>query len=155
MIHHSFLNPGRIIRSETYAHKIEEMQWKLQCLQLALVNRIGTFLHDNDTAPSVIRKLNELGYEVLSPPLSSPDLSPTNYHFLSISTNFCQENASTTSKMQKNAFKSLSNPTQGMDIYATGINRLSGEGSGYPLQYSCLENPMNRGAWQATVHRVA
>ena len=29
-----------------------------------------------------------------------------------------------------------------------------GEGNGNPLQYSCLENPMNRGAWQATVHRV-
>ena len=27
-----------------------------------------------------------------------------------------------------------------------------GEGSGNPLQYSCLENPMERGAWQATVH---
>ena len=30
-----------------------------------------------------------------------------------------------------------------------------GEGNGYPLQYSCLENPMDRGAWQATVHEVA
>ena len=30
-----------------------------------------------------------------------------------------------------------------------------GEGNGYPLQYSCLENPMDRGAWQATVHGVA
>ena len=29
------------------------------------------------------------------------------------------------------------------------------EGNGYPLQYSCLENPMDRGAWQATVHGVA
>ena len=29
------------------------------------------------------------------------------------------------------------------------------EGNGYPLQYSCLENPMDRGAWQATVYRVA
>ena len=28
------------------------------------------------------------------------------------------------------------------------------EGHGNPLQYSCLENPMNRGAWQAVVHRV-
>ena len=28
-------------------------------------------------------------------------------------------------------------------------------GSGNPLQYSCLENPMDRGTWQATVHRVA
>ena len=29
-----------------------------------------------------------------------------------------------------------------------------GEGNGNPLQYSCLENPMERGAWWATVHRV-
>ena len=31
----------------------------------------------------------------------------------------------------------------------------SGEGNGNPLQYSCLENPMEGGAWQATVHGVA
>ena len=30
-----------------------------------------------------------------------------------------------------------------------------GEGNGNPLQYSCLENPMDRGGWQATVHGVA
>ena len=30
-----------------------------------------------------------------------------------------------------------------------------GEGNGNPFQYSCLENPMDRGAWQDTVHRVA
>ena len=30
-----------------------------------------------------------------------------------------------------------------------------GEGNGNPLQYSCLENPIDRGAWQATVHGVA
>ena len=29
-----------------------------------------------------------------------------------------------------------------------------GEGNGNPLQYSCMENPMDRGTWQATVHRV-
>ena len=33
--------------------------------------------------------------------------------------------------------------------------RSPGEGNGNPLQYSCLENPVDRGAWQATVHRVA
>ena len=32
------------------------------------------------------------------------------------------------------------------------LGRSSGEGNGYPLQYSCLENPMNRGDWWATVH---
>ena len=31
----------------------------------------------------------------------------------------------------------------------------SGEGNGNPLQYSCLDNPMDRGAWQSTVHGVA
>ena len=36
-----------------------------------------------------------------------------------------------------------------------GLGRPPGEGSGNPLQYSCLENPMNRGAWWATVHGVA
>ena len=30
-----------------------------------------------------------------------------------------------------------------------------GEGNGHPLLYSCLENPMDRGAWQATIHGVA
>ena len=36
-----------------------------------------------------------------------------------------------------------------------GSGRSPGGGHGNPLQYSCLENPMDRGAWQATVHRVA
>ena len=35
-----------------------------------------------------------------------------------------------------------------------GLGRSTGEGNGNPLQYSCLENPMERGAWQATVHWV-
>ena len=36
-----------------------------------------------------------------------------------------------------------------------GWGRSSGEGNGNPLQYSCLGNPMDRGAWRAAVHRVA
>ena len=36
-----------------------------------------------------------------------------------------------------------------------GLERSPGEGNGNPLQYSCLENPMDGGAWQATVHQVA
>ena len=35
-----------------------------------------------------------------------------------------------------------------------GLERSPGGGHGNPLQYSCLENPVDRGAWQATVHRV-
>ena len=36
-----------------------------------------------------------------------------------------------------------------------GLERSPGEGNGYPLQYSCLENPMDRGTQQAVVHGVA
>ena len=35
-----------------------------------------------------------------------------------------------------------------------GSGRSPGGGYGNPLQYSCLENPMDGGAWQATIHRV-
>ena len=36
-----------------------------------------------------------------------------------------------------------------------GSGRSSGDGNGNPVQYSCLENPMDGGAWWATVHGVA
>ena len=36
-----------------------------------------------------------------------------------------------------------------------GLRRSSGEGNGNPLQYSCLENPMDRETWQATVNGPA
>ena len=40
-------------------------------------------------------------------------------------------------------------------VYLTYMQSTSGEGNGNPLQYSCLENPMDRGAWEAAVHGVA
>ena len=36
-----------------------------------------------------------------------------------------------------------------------GLGGSPGEGNGYPFQYSCLENSMDRGAWWVTVHGVA
>ena len=49
-------------------------------------------------------------------------------------------------------------PANGGDIrdaaLIPGSGRSPGERHGNPLQYSCLENPMDRGAWWATVHRV-
>ena len=54
------------------------------------------------------------------------------------------------------AIKSL--PANAIDVRDTGSipgsSRSPGGGHANPLQYSCLENPMDRGAWQATVHRV-
>ena len=40
------------------------------------------------------------------------------------------------------------------DLVFPVLGRSPGEGNGNSLQYSCLGNPMDRGAWQATVHRV-
>ena len=46
-------------------------------------------------------------------------------------------------------------PANARDVDSTpGLGRSSIEGNGNPSQYSCLGNPMDRGAWQATVHRV-
>ena len=82
MIHFSFLNPSETIISQKYAQQINEMHWKLQCLQLALVNRMGPILHDNawlHVAQPTLQKLNELGYKALPHPPYSLDLSPVNY----------------------------------------------------------------------------
>ena len=38
---------------------------------------------------------------------------------------------------------------------SSGSGGSAGEGNGNPFQYSCLENPMDRGSWEATVHGVA
>ena len=45
-------------------------------------------------------------------------------------------------------------PNAGDSGSIPGSERSPGEGHGNPLQYSCLENPMDRGAWRATVHGV-
>ena len=41
------------------------------------------------------------------------------------------------------------------DFIFLGSRITAGEGNGNPLQYSCMENPMDRGAWRATVHGVS
>ena len=66
LINYSFLNPSKAIISEKYAQQIDEMHWKLQHLQLALVNRMGPILLHSITWPHVtqpkLQKLNVLGY---------------------------------------------------------------------------------------------
>ena len=47
-------------------------------------------------------------------------------------------------------------PASAGDTGSTPVwERFPGEGNGNPLQYSCLENPMDRAGWRATVHWVA
>ena len=50
----------------------------------------------------------------------------------------------------------LANSGDARDVsLISGLGRCPGGGKGHPLQYSCFENPMDRGAWQASVHKVA
>ena len=46
-------------------------------------------------------------------------------------------------------------PMQATWVRSLGWEDSPGEGNGNPLQYSCLDNSMDRGAWRATVHGVA
>ena len=49
----------------------------------------------------------------------------------------------------------VKNPPAMQDMWVWSLGRYPGEGNGYPLQCSCLENSTDRAAWWATVHRVA
>ena len=126
LIHYSFLNLCKTITSEKYAQQINEMHWKLQCLQLALVSRKGPILHDNAwphvTQPT-LQKLNELGYEVLPFPPYSPDLLPTNYHFFKHLDNFMLGKHFHNQQEAENACPEFTE-SQSMDFYATVINKL-------------------------------
>ena len=109
LIQDSFLNPGKTITSEKYAHQMEEMQGKLRCLQTALVNRKGSILLHNNSWPHVtqlmLQTLDKLGYGPIHPPSRQPTTRSS-----SISTTFCRENTSTASRMQKMLSKSSSDP---------------------------------------------
>ena len=67
---------------------------------------------------------------------------------------FCQENAmvivNTGGSDGKASVYNVGDPGS-----IPGLGRSPGEGNGNPLQDYCLENPMDRGAWRATVHGVA
>ena len=94
LIHYSFLNPGETITSENYAQQIDEMHQKLQCLQLALVNRKGPILLDSAqlyiTQPTLQKLKNWetkfclIHYVHLTSRQQTPRSS-------SISTTFCRE----------------------------------------------------------------
>ena len=114
MIHFSFLNPSETITSQKYAQQINEMHWKLQCLQPALINRKDPILlHNNNqlhVAQPMIQNSNKLGYKVLPHPPYLPDLSPTDCHFFKHLDNFLQGNTSRTNRRQKMLSKNLLKP---------------------------------------------
>ena len=69
--------------------------------------------------------------------------------------NFPQFLSSTQSKASPGGSEVKASASNARDLGSIpGSGRSPGEGNGNTLQYSCLENPMDRGAWQATVHGV-
>ena len=122
LTHDSFLNPSRIITPEKYAQQTDEMQWKLQHLQLALVNSLGLILCNN--APphgtqSTLQKLNELGHKVL-PHLASHQPTTTSS---STSATFLQRKCFPNQWDTKIAFQEFVE-SWSTGFFATGINKL-------------------------------
>ena len=114
LFHYSFLNSGDTTTSEKYAQQIGEMNWKLQCLHLALVNRKCPILIQDNVQPHItqqmLQKLDDWTTKfwlICHIHLISRQLMGTSS---SISMTFCRENTSTTSRMQKMLSKSLLNP---------------------------------------------
>ena len=102
LIPYSFLNPGETITSEKHAQQINEMHWKLQCLQPVLVNRNGSvLLHDNthsQVAQQTLQKLNEWAKKfclIRHVHLISRLPTTTSSSILTI---LCRKNSSTTRK---------------------------------------------------------
>ena len=119
MIHFSFLNPSETITSQKYAQQINEIHWKLQCLQPVLINRKGPILlHNNNqlhVAQPMIQNSNKLGYKVLPHPPYLPDLSPTKHHFFKHLNNFLQGKCLHNQQEAENDFQGVIE-SQGMDF---------------------------------------
>ena len=113
LIHCSFLNPGETIASEKYVQQINDIHWKLQCLQPALVNRKSPILFHSHTwlhvAQPMLEKLNELGFSVLPHLAYASDLWSTDHHFKHLD-NFLQGKCFHHQQNAKNTFQEFVNP---------------------------------------------
>ena len=131
-VYYSILNPSETITSEKHAQQINEMRWKLQGLQLALVNRKSPVLFHNNARPHMVQpaltKLNELGCEVLPHLPHSPDLSPSDCRLFKHLDNFLQgkhfhNRQEAKSAFQESAGKKVFIKSESTDFYAAGINK--------------------------------
>ena len=126
-IHYNFLNPSETITSEKHVQQMDKMNWKVQRLQPALVNRTGPILlHDNaqpNVTQTMLQRLNKLGYKVLPHLPYSPDLSPTDNHFFKHLNNILQGKCFHNQQDAENAFQEFIE-SQGTDFYVTGISIL-------------------------------
>ena len=80
------------------------------------------------------------------PPLTAPEAADS--HHDPLQSKMASQGAQVVKNPPANAGR---HKKHGFDPW---VGRSHGGGRGHPLQYSCLENPMDRGAWQAAVHRT-
>ena len=104
------------------------------CLLQACIHDLDLFFSANIAGRGIVIKLNSI---MLLPLLKSLG------------------NSSHTSGFPGGSLSKVSAFSVGDPRLIPGLGRSLGEGNGNPPQYSCLENPMDGGAWWATVHRVA
>ena len=109
LIHHGFLNPGKPNKSKKYAQQINEMHPKLQCLQLALVNKEDSILNNSrlHIAQATLQKLNKLWTSFASFAMFTWPL--TNWLTL-LQASLYRKHTSITSRRQKMLSKSLLYP---------------------------------------------
>ena len=111
LINYSFLNPSKAITSEKYAQQINEMHWKLQCLQLALVNRKGSIL--NSPTACCTTNTSKVGWIGLQNFASSSVFTWPLANWISLfqaSRQILPGNHFTTNRRQKKLSKSMPNP---------------------------------------------
>ena len=75
--------------------------------------------------------------------------TPQSFHSISLSISGSKMKSVWASLVVKNSPANAGDPG-----WIPGLGRSPEEGNGNPLQYSCLENPVDRGAWHAAVHGV-
>ena len=107
LLHYSFLSSVETITSEKHAQQINEVHWKLQCRQLARVNRKGPILLQttpNYTSPTNVSKVAQTAPQSFASSSIFMTSCQPNTTSSSILTTFCRENASTTSRTMQKCF---------------------------------------------------
>ena len=124
LIHYSFLNPGKTITSEKYAQQIDKMHWKLQCLQTALINKMGTILLQDNTRPHFSHQCFKSWRNWAMKFASSANQTWPLANWLPLLKhlhNFLQGKCFHNQQEAKNAFQEFVE-SQSMQFYAKGIN---------------------------------
>ena len=127
LIHYSFQNSSETMTSEKYAQRMEEMRWKLQCLQLEWANRMGpVLLHNMPDHMLHNQKLKSWTNWAMTFCLIHTFTSPLTNQLqpLQASLQLFAGKTPTNQKEAGNAFQEFIE-SQSMDFYATGINKLT------------------------------